>query len=139
MTDTDAPRTNRDLLIGAWIFAVPAIAGFLLALGLMLFPTSFDNNGHYATPTSCGVPALFDQQAFTKQKYGPDGEPGELDTPGCAATVATRASQAVGALAVATPLGLLALTLHLHRRTAPGQRAGDQAEKPDPKPSTLST
>ncbi|WP_159056751.1 hypothetical protein [Streptomyces yokosukanensis] len=126
VTDTDAPRANRDLLIWSWIFAVPAIGGFLLALGLMLFPSSFDNDGAFQKPMSCGVPALFDRQAFTKQHYGPDGELGELGTSGCDATVAAREHQAVGALAVATPLGLLALTLHLHRRTATGQRAGNQ-------------
>ncbi|MFI6689794.1 hypothetical protein [Streptomyces sp. NPDC050485] len=102
-------------------FAIPAIGGFLLALGLMLFPPSFDNNGHFQEQMSCGVPALFDQQAFTKQKYGSDGEPGELGTSRCAATVAAREHQAVGALAVATPLGLLALALHLHRRTGPAR------------------
>ncbi|WP_189956988.1 hypothetical protein [Streptomyces alanosinicus] len=119
MTDTDAPRANRDLLIGSWIFAIPAICGFLLALGLMLVPPSYDNNGAFQEPMSCGVPALFDQQAFTKQEYGSDAGLDELGTSGCAATVSAREHQAVGALAVATPLGLLALALHLHRRTAP--------------------
>ncbi|MCZ1011887.1 hypothetical protein [Streptomyces lydicus] len=118
MTDTDAPQANRDLLVGSWIVAVPAIGGLLLALGLMLFPSSFDNNGNFGEPMSCGRPALFDRQAFTKQQYGPDAELDELGTSGCAATVATREHQAVGALSVATPLSLLALTLHLHRRTA---------------------
>ncbi|MGY4969557.1 hypothetical protein ACWGCC_10045 [Streptomyces nigrescens] len=118
MTDTDMPRANRDLLIGSWIFAIPAIGGFLLALGLMLSSPSFDNDGHFQEPMSCGVPALFDRQAFTKQNYGSDAELDELGTSGCAAAVAAREHQAVGALAVATPLGLLALTLHLHRRTA---------------------
>ncbi|MCX5421942.1 hypothetical protein [Streptomyces sp. NBC_00078] len=124
MTDTNAPRASRDLLIGAWICAVPAIGGFLLALGLMLFPPSFDNNGSFGEPMSCGVPALFDRQAFTKQEYGSEAGLNELGTTGCAATVAAREHQAVGALAVATPLGLLALALHLHRRTAPAAAAG---------------
>ncbi|MEU3375373.1 hypothetical protein ABZ734_33680 [Streptomyces sp. NPDC006660] len=128
MTATDAPRTNRDLLIWAWILAIPAIGGFVLAFGLMLFPTSFDNNGSFQPPMSCGVPALFDRQAFTKQHYGPGGELGELGTSGCDAAVATREHRAVGALAVAAPLGLLALTVHLHRRTDSGQRGGDQGE-----------
>ncbi|WP_173100542.1 hypothetical protein [Actinomadura verrucosospora] len=119
MTETSMARTNRDLLICAWVCAVPAVGGFLLALGLMFLPPSFDNNGSFQRPMSCGVPALFDREAFTKRQYGPDAGLDELGTSGCAATVAAREHQALGALAVATPLGLLALTLHLHRRTAP--------------------
>lgn len=113
VTDTDAPRTNRYLLIGAWIFAIPTIGALLLALGLSLFPPSFDNNGNLPEPISCGAPALFDRQAFKKRNYG-----SELGTSGCTAVVAARKSMAFGALTVAAPLALLALALHLHRRTA---------------------
>ncbi|MBO2458908.1 hypothetical protein [Actinomadura violacea] len=119
MTDTNMPRTNRDLLICAWVCAVPAVGGFLLALGLMLLPPSFDNDGSFQQPMSCGVPALFDREAFNKRQYGSDAGPDELGTSGCAAAVSAREHKAVGALAVGTPLGLLALTLHLHRRTTP--------------------
>lgn len=131
MTDVhvNAPRTAREQLIGAWFLAIPAIGGFLLAIGLMFFPPSFDNHGNFPEPMSCGVPALFDRQAFTEQEYGSDAGPDELGTTGCAEAVAVRQRRAVGALAAATPLGLLALTLHLHRRTGPGRDAAPVREE----------
>ncbi|WP_328315482.1 hypothetical protein [Streptomyces sp. NBC_00388] len=119
MTETNAPKANRELIVGAWILAIPATVGFLLAIGLMLIPPSFDNEGNFSEPMSCGVPALFDRHAFTKQEYGPEGRLDELGTSGCSEAVATREHNAVGTLAIAAPLGLLALLLHLHRRTAP--------------------
>ncbi|WP_123530103.1 hypothetical protein [Streptomyces sp. 840.1] len=131
MTDADAnaPRTAREQLMGAWVLAIPATGGFLLALGLMLFPPSFDNDGSFPEPVSCGAPALFDREAFTKREYGSDAGPDELATTGCAEAVAVRQRRAVGALAAATPLGLLALALHLHRRTARGRDAVPVREK----------
>lgn len=119
MADTDAPPANHDLLMGAWIFAMPAIGGFLLALGLMLVPPSLDNDGGSQQPTTCGVPALFDRESFAEGESASGATlAGQPHTSECAERVAVREHQAVGALTVATPLGLLALTLHLHRRTA---------------------
>ncbi|GLY65595.1 hypothetical protein [Amycolatopsis taiwanensis] len=122
MNDTDL-RGLRRILIGlTWISALPAIGGFLLALGLMLLPPSFDNHGAFTEPVPCGVPALFDRSAFAEQLHSSDEELNAMKATGCAEMVAVREHQAVGALAVATPLGLLALVFHLNRRTGPAYR-----------------
>lgn len=112
-------RSDRDLLIFGWIFALVSIGGFCLAIGLMLFPPSFDNDGA-ADPESCGVPALYDPLAFSRKTYGSPDDLGELRVAGCTAAVETREHNAVGALAIAAPAGLISLTLHLQRRTASG-------------------
>lgn len=115
MTDIDAPATAREPAgLGSFIGMFLAGAGFLYALGLMIVPVSFDNGGKFHEALSCGMPVRFDEQAFAKRNFGSYDELDEyarFDMAGCAAEVAARQHKAVGALAVATPLGVLALYL----------------------------